>query len=305
MSWRVLALAAVVVGMPLARAEETPAPERVVLHTTMGDLVCALDPTAAPGHVEQFLRLVRLGVYDTVPVAGVHPGNLIHVADAGERRLPLTRAQEEAIHPLKAEFNRTPYRRGTLLMGRAQNDPDSARTSFFILLRDNASLGQPYTAFGKVERGEAVLRAIDHVELGPDSRPVEPIEISRAEVLDTPEALRAMRLRGPRPQLRRIWALLPGWAWWMSGLSACAGLLVFAAGRCGRVAPRLGSVGLLAVLAGVWLWLPVLWSYGRAVPSASVAGFLTVLGVLRLMTRFEPPRTQAPTGSGERSGLPR
>ena len=62
-------------------AQTTPrvADERVILHTNAGDIVLALYPDAAPAHVAQFLKLVRLGVYDTTRFLRVIPGFLVQI----------------------------------------------------------------------------------------------------------------------------------------------------------------------------------------------------------------------------------
>src|SRR5262249_1517462 len=95
-----------VTGVRDARADEPPlAPPRIVLHTTLGDLVLALYPTVAPKHVEQVLRLVRLGVYDGTFFYRVDPSFLAQISTAQTRPQPLTPEQAAAIHPLPAEFS--------------------------------------------------------------------------------------------------------------------------------------------------------------------------------------------------------
>ena len=111
----------------------------VILHTIGGDVVIALYPDVAPEHVKQILQLVRLGVYDHTHFHRVEPGFVIQLADVHQRPLPdtLTEAQEKAIHPLHAEFNAAiKHRRGIVSMARADGQPDSATTSFSIILGD-------------------------------------------------------------------------------------------------------------------------------------------------------------------------
>jgi peptidyl-prolyl cis-trans isomerase B (cyclophilin B) len=60
---------------------------------------------------------------------------------------------------VKAEFNDTPHKRGIVSMARSQ-DPDSAGSQFFIVLKDSNFLDGQYTAFGEVVNGMDVADKI-------------------------------------------------------------------------------------------------------------------------------------------------
>ena len=159
--------------------------ERVLLQTSLGEIMIALYPDVAPNHVEQFLKLVRLGVYDTTQFYKVTPGFVAQTAYPHTRSgTPLSSDQEAAIVPLKAEFSELTYRRGSVFMALNDNDdPDSGQASFFIVLSDTARLHGRYTIFGEVTVGFDVL---DRFALAPrDERNVllEPIEIRTAEIV--------------------------------------------------------------------------------------------------------------------------
>ncbi len=106
LAWGLLLLALVT---PLARAAPArtgkgPAgpvkgDERVVFHTTRGDIVFGLFDEVAPRHAAQIRALVRLGVYDTSSVFRVEPGYLAQITDAPNRKTPLTSEQRKAIAP--------------------------------------------------------------------------------------------------------------------------------------------------------------------------------------------------------------
>src|SRR6516165_7393641 len=96
-----LALALVLAATTAAAAGD----ERVILRTSCGDLVLALYPDVAPKHVEQFLTLVRLGVYDGTCFHRIDPGFVAQNAGAFDRRGALTPAQQAAIHKIPAEFS--------------------------------------------------------------------------------------------------------------------------------------------------------------------------------------------------------
>jgi peptidyl-prolyl cis-trans isomerase B (cyclophilin B) len=71
-------------------------------------------------------------------------------------------------------------------MARSAN-PDSAGSQFFICLGDESFLDGQYTAFGKVVKGEDVLKAIGNTPTergssGENSSPLERIEVTSVTV---------------------------------------------------------------------------------------------------------------------------
>ena len=62
-------------------------------------------------------------------------------------------------YTIKAEFNDTPHKRGVVSMARAQ-DPNSAGSQFFIVVKDSGFLDREYTAFGRVVRGMEIADKI-------------------------------------------------------------------------------------------------------------------------------------------------
>ncbi|MDH3257546.1 MAG: peptidylprolyl isomerase, partial [Nitrospinota bacterium] len=79
-------------------------------------------------------------------------------------------------YSIKAEFNDTKHDRGVLSMARAQ-DPDSAGSQFFIVVRDAHFLDGKYTAFGKVTKGMEVADKIVNSPRDGNDNPLEPIRI--------------------------------------------------------------------------------------------------------------------------------
>ena len=159
--------------------------ERIRLRTNFGDLTLALYPDVAPHHVEQMLRLVRLGVYDTVGLSRIQPGFLIQTGYATFRSgAALTPDQKAGIHALAAEFSDLEHRRGTVSMVLNDNaDPHSARASFFILLDDAPFLDGGYTIFGEVTDGFETLDRIAAVPRNEKNLPLEQVEIVKAVVI--------------------------------------------------------------------------------------------------------------------------
>jgi len=65
------------------------------------------------------------------------------------------------VHPLKGEFRSdVKHVRGIVSMART-DDPDSATTSFFLMLAPAPHLDGQYTAFGRIIEGEDVLAAFE------------------------------------------------------------------------------------------------------------------------------------------------
>jgi len=84
-----------------------------------------------------------------------------------------------------AEFNDKPHVKGILSMARSQ-DPNSAGSQFFVVHGEASFLDNNYTVFGQVVDGLEALDAIVAGECKPGgegSSPVEPVEITKAQVI--------------------------------------------------------------------------------------------------------------------------
>ncbi len=151
----------------------------VILKTTLGALRIQMMPDWAPNHVRNFLMLVSSGWYDHT---GFHRIVKDFVVQGG---MPNTRPDgaghyaDRWVHPLKGEF-RTDVKhvRGIVSMART-DDPDSATTSFFLMLAPAPHLDGQYTAFGKIIEGEEVLAAFEKEEVDGET-PKRRLEIIQA-----------------------------------------------------------------------------------------------------------------------------
>ena len=143
------------------QAQPRVADQHIVFSTSQGDLVFALYPDVAPRHVAQLLKLTEKGVFDYSQVMRVIPGFVVQFSDAYRRVRPLTKEQADVVKNIKAEFSNTiKHTKGRLTMARYDNDPDSATTSFSILLGDAPHLDGKYTVFGHLESGGSVVNKI-------------------------------------------------------------------------------------------------------------------------------------------------
>jgi cyclophilin family peptidyl-prolyl cis-trans isomerase len=121
-----------------------------------GRVVIEMLPNLAPNHVKQIKKLAREGKYDGVPFHRVIEGFMAQTGD------PTGTGSGGMGDPLKAEFSKEPHVRGTVSMART-NDPNSARSQFFIVFKDSNFLDGQYTVWGKVTSG---MEFVDKIKRG-------------------------------------------------------------------------------------------------------------------------------------------
>ena len=153
------------------------AQEIAVIETKFGKIEMELFADKAPGHVKNFKDLAKKGFYDGTIFHRVIPGFMIQGGD------PNTKSDDRATHgmggpghSINAEFNDTPHKRGILSMARSQ-DPNSAGSQFFIVVKKSSFLDGKYTAFGKVLSGMAVADQIVNAPRDRRDNPDERIEM--------------------------------------------------------------------------------------------------------------------------------
>ena len=153
------------------------AQEIAVIETKFGKIEMEFFEDKAPGHVKNFKDLAKKGFYDGTIFHRVIPGFMIQGGD------PNTKSDDRATHgmggpgySIKAEFNDTPHKRGILSMARSQ-DPNSAGSQFFIVVKKSSFLDGKYTAFGKVLSGMAVADQIVNAPRDKRDNPDERIEM--------------------------------------------------------------------------------------------------------------------------------
>ncbi|XP_043703577.1 peptidyl-prolyl cis-trans isomerase CYP23 [Telopea speciosissima] len=157
---------------------------RVVFQTNYGDIEFGFFPDVAPKTVEHIFKLVRMGCYNTNHFFRVDKGFVAQVADVvGGRTAPLNNEQrEEAVKTVVGEFSHVKHVRGVLSMGRYA-DPNSASSSFSILLGNAPHLDGQYAIFGRVTKGDETLRKLEQLPTRQEGIFVMPIE--RISILST------------------------------------------------------------------------------------------------------------------------
>ena len=152
----------------------------VLLRTSFGDITLEMQPDLAPEHVRNFLKLVASGWYDHTAFHRLVPGFVVQGGVGETRAGGASHYADKWVHPLKAEFSAVKHIRGTLSMARTE-DPNSATTSFFIVLGPAPHLDNKYSVFGKVADGFDTLERIEAAARHGES-PVERIELIEASI---------------------------------------------------------------------------------------------------------------------------
>lgn len=148
-----------------------------VIETKYGDIEIKFFPEVAPKHIDSFTSLAKKGFYDGTIFHRVIPGFMIQGGD------PNTKGKDVSTYgtggpgyTVKAEFNDKPHKRGALSAARAQN-PDSAGSQFFIVVKDSPFLDHQYTVFGEVTKGMDVADKIVNLPRNSRDLPNERVEM--------------------------------------------------------------------------------------------------------------------------------
>jgi len=153
----------------------------VTLKTTLGTLKIKMEPDWAPNHVRNFLKLVSTGWYNGTAFHRLIKGFMVQGGMPDTRASGPTHPADRWVRPLKGEFrNDIKHDRGIVSMART-DDPDSATTSFFLMLGPAPHLDGKYSAFGRVVSGMEVLDAFEKEEVKGEA-PARRLEIIEATI---------------------------------------------------------------------------------------------------------------------------
>jgi peptidyl-prolyl cis-trans isomerase B (cyclophilin B) len=166
-------------GNVLAGEQAAVKGTKAIIKTKFGDMEVAFFPDKAPKHVENFLTLAKSGFYNGTIFHRVIPGFMIQGGDPNTKdpKKPETYGMGGPDHRVKAEFNDIPHRRGIVSMART-NDPNSAGSQFFIVVKDSNFLDGQYTVFGEVVKGMEVADKIVNLPRNSRDLPVERAEMT-------------------------------------------------------------------------------------------------------------------------------
>jgi len=155
----------------LASASAVAADKESTLYIDLKDncrVVIEMRPDLASKHVASIKKLAREGKYDGIVFHRVIDGFMAQTGDPQGTGMGGMGAM------LPTEFSKEPHVRGTVSMART-NDPNSAQSQFFIVLKDSNFLDGKYTVWGKVTKG---MECVDKIKKGePPSNPDKMIKV--------------------------------------------------------------------------------------------------------------------------------
>ena len=144
-------------------------------------IVLELDPTVAPNTVANFISLVEDGFYDGLIFHRVIPDFMIQGGD------PKGNGSGGPGYSIEGEFsengfeNNLKHERGVISMART-NDPNSAGSQFFIMVKESSQLDGKYAAFGNVIEGMETVDAIVSSERDSADKPLKDQKMKTVKV---------------------------------------------------------------------------------------------------------------------------
>ena len=163
--------------------------EVAVIKTAAGEMVLEFWPDVAPKTVENFITLAKKGFYDGTAFHRIVKGFMIQGGDPKSKDAALEAdwGTGDPGYKIKAEFNDRKHVTGVISMARSAN-PDSAGSQFFICLGEASFLDGKYTAFGKLIKGEDVLKKLGDTPVGTsrggeESKPKERVNVESIKIV--------------------------------------------------------------------------------------------------------------------------
>lgn len=153
----------------------------VTLQTTLGNLKIRMEPDWAPNHVRAFLMLTQTGWYNGTVFHRIAKDFVVQGGTPAGRSTGQYHYADRFVHPLQAEFRKdVKHERGIVSMAHG-DDPNSATTSFFLMLGAASSLDGQFSAFGRVVDGLDVLDAFAKEDVDGET-PKRRLEIIEASI---------------------------------------------------------------------------------------------------------------------------
>lgn len=146
-----------------------------------GVIKAELYPDIAPRTVDNFISLIQKGFYNSLIFHRVIPEFMIQGGD------PTGTGAGGPGYTISGEFknnefnNLLKHTRGVLSMARKQ-DPNSAGSQFFIMVKDNPQLDGDYATFGKVTQGMDEVDKIVSVKRDANDKPLTPQTMKKVTV---------------------------------------------------------------------------------------------------------------------------
>jgi peptidyl-prolyl cis-trans isomerase B (cyclophilin B) len=188
----VVMLSSTVFAADEKKEENTPmnsSNEVAMIKTSEGEMVVQFWTDAAPNTIDNFKKLVRQGFYDGAIFHRIVKGFMIQGGDPNSKDPAKENSYGEGGpgYNIKAEFNDHSHDGGVISMARGP-DPDSAGSQFFICLAPVHRLDHQYTTFGKLIKGQDVLKKIGDTpvtrnSMGEMSKPTKRVVIESIKIV--------------------------------------------------------------------------------------------------------------------------
>ncbi len=131
--------------------------------------------------MRNFLKLTSTGWYNGTAFHRLVKGFVVQGGMGNTRASGPYHPADRWVRPLKGEFRTdVKHTRGIVSMARME-DPDSATTSFFLMLGPAPHLDGQYSAFGRVVEGLDVLDAFEKEEVNGET-PKRRLELIEATI---------------------------------------------------------------------------------------------------------------------------
>jgi peptidyl-prolyl cis-trans isomerase A (cyclophilin A) len=163
-----------------------------VFETTLGDMICRLEEEKTPETVKNFVGLATGEKEYTDPRTNkksnepFYDGTVFHriikdfMVQGGDR---LGQGTGGPGYRFKDEFDSSLRHTGPGVLSMANAGPNTNGSQFFITLVPTPWLDGKHSVFGKLVKGEDVLKKLGNVSTGPMDRPREEVGIKKLRVV--------------------------------------------------------------------------------------------------------------------------
>ena len=150
---------------PFATASLEELKRVVTMKTTVGTVKIQMEPDWAPETVRNFLRLAQSGWLNGTAFHRLAKQFVLQAGMGYTRRPNPVHYADRWVRTLKGEFRKdVKHVRGVISMAHGEN-PDSADTSFFLMLGAAENLDGQFAAFGRIVEGLETLDAFEKEEV--------------------------------------------------------------------------------------------------------------------------------------------
>ena len=166
---------------PFDKADAKAMAEKCVrFETEKGSIEMEMFAETATETVRNFLNLTAIGAFDETTFSRVVPGFIIQGGNLYTNEKLSTEMKWRAQRTVPDEPSQIKHERGILSMARS-DEPNSATTAFFILLREASYLDGKFAAFGRAVKGMETVEQINKMPVEKE-KPENPVRIKKATI---------------------------------------------------------------------------------------------------------------------------